>query len=810
MRKLKSRKSPGPDGIYNEMLTHLGNEGKQTILNLINLTFRKGELPRSWKIATVKPLLKKGKPADEVSSHRPISLTSCLGKLAERMMNSRLYWWLEANGILNAHQAGFRKGQRTEDLLFRMTQQIIDGFHQKKTTVGIFVDLQQAYDRVWRKGLFIKMQDCGIHGNLYRWIKNFLSDRLIQTKVQNAFSSKRVLEEGLPQGSSLSCTLFLIFLNDLPKILKSEKAQYADDLAFWQTRNKAGTSAILLNEDLQRLQSYCNKWKLKINTTKTVYSIFSKSPNEANKNLNIKIGEKAILKESNPTYLGVQLDGRLTLTKHVENLKQKATKRLKIVKRLASSKWGADKANLRQIYLGYVRSVLEHSLALQNICSKSVVDKLDKVQNGAVKFISGGMKSAPIAACEVDSNIEPLVYRREAAALEMVERYRRSDGTNPNKQITDQWKPNDRLKQKSVLKIEKELQEKHHLPNNREQITPACDEIPPNKMLHSAVIRTKLIENITKKHSDEAQLNLYGNRTIMSYSDDSNKIYTDGSAFKGTINAGYGARIEYADNTYDEIYESCGAHCSNYEAEAFAINAALEKLEETFKNEPNKIKDTVIFSDSLSCLESLKSQNLENSSIRDLSIKINSFLEDYNITLTIQWIPSHCNIPGNERADTLAKKGATKEQVLKPVSQATVKQIIKSNTKIEWLNAWASCEKGRSMFQHISKPNPKDQINLLKRKDQVVIFRLRTKHVQLNSHLSRITKNHPPTCTLCGHPDETVHHFLFDCPVLQDLRTEFLPQNPDLTNTLYSSRQQLLNTSRYFHKANQRRTNVQV
>ena len=232
MRKLKPRKSPGPDGLLNEMLTHLGTEGKRVILCLINMTWSKGELPKSWKIAIVKPLLKKGKPAEEISSYRPISLTSCLGKLAERMINARLYWWLETNQILNVHQAGFRKGQRTEDLLFRMTQQIIDGFHQKKSTVGIFVDLQQAYDRVWRNGLFMKMQESGIHGNLYRWIKDFLTDRLIQTKVQNAFSSKRVLEEGLPQGSSLSCTLFLIFLNDLPSVIKSEKAQYADDLCF--------------------------------------------------------------------------------------------------------------------------------------------------------------------------------------------------------------------------------------------------------------------------------------------------------------------------------------------------------------------------------------------------------------------------------------------------------------------------------------------------------------------------------------------------------------------------------------------------
>ena len=85
--------------------------------------------------------------------------------------------------------------------------------------------------------------------------------------------------------------------------------------------------------------------------------------------------------------------------------------------------------------------------------------------------------------------------------------------------------------------------------------------------------------------------------------------------------------------------------------------------------------------------------------------------------------------------------------------------------------------KGRAMFKYIPKPNGKDPINFLKRKDQVIIFRLRTTHIQLNAHLSRITKDHPPACTLCGYREETVNHFLFDCPNLQSTRNEFLPQN---------------------------------
>ena len=140
------------------------------------------------------------------------------------MVNRRLYWWLETNALISQTQAGFRRQCRTEDQLFRFTQKVLDGFQEGKQTSAVFIDLQQAYDGVWRTGLFQKMQNMGIKSNIYFWIKSFLTDRLIQTRFNSALSSKEIQEEGLPQGSSLSCTLFLIFLNDVSDILKAEKA----------------------------------------------------------------------------------------------------------------------------------------------------------------------------------------------------------------------------------------------------------------------------------------------------------------------------------------------------------------------------------------------------------------------------------------------------------------------------------------------------------------------------------------------------------------------------------------------------------
>ena len=104
---------------------------------------------------------------------------------------------------------------------------------------------------------------------------------------------------------------------------------------------------------------------------------------------------------------------------------------------MASTKWGADKSTLRQLYIGYVRSVLESNLPLQSISSDTTLKSLDQVESQALHFIAGGMRSAPTAACGIDVDIEPLELRREAAVIEMVERYRREDKGHPNRKIVE-------------------------------------------------------------------------------------------------------------------------------------------------------------------------------------------------------------------------------------------------------------------------------------------------------------------------------------------------------------------------------------
>ena len=157
IRKLKKKKSPGPDGITNEMLMHLPQASLQKLLDIFNLTWEKGDVPQQWKEAIMMPLLKKGKNKSKPLSYRPISLTSCVCKTMERIVNERLQWYLEKESILTAEQAGFRQYRSTEDQTTHLAQVIEDAFQAKKVVLASFIDLQKAFDKVWTDALVVKL-----------------------------------------------------------------------------------------------------------------------------------------------------------------------------------------------------------------------------------------------------------------------------------------------------------------------------------------------------------------------------------------------------------------------------------------------------------------------------------------------------------------------------------------------------------------------------------------------------------------------------------------------------------------------------
>ena len=149
LKKMKQKKAPGPDGITNEMLKHLGPEAKRTLLRIYNQSWLTGTVPTIWKEAVIRPIPKEGKDKRDPSSYCPISLLNCVGKL------------------LAATQTGYRQFWSTEDQLALLMQDFEDAFQEKKV-LAVFFDMSKTLNKVWKEGLLLELLRAGVHGKMYK------------------------------------------------------------------------------------------------------------------------------------------------------------------------------------------------------------------------------------------------------------------------------------------------------------------------------------------------------------------------------------------------------------------------------------------------------------------------------------------------------------------------------------------------------------------------------------------------------------------------------------------------------------------
>ena len=169
--------APGPDHVHYQLLRHLPEVCLEVLLVAFNRIWLQGNFPDSWRNAIVIPIPKPGRDPCEAGNQRPISLTSCVCKTMERMINERLVYYLEINNLITEVQCGFRKNRSTIDHLIRLESLIKDAFINKERVVSIFFDLEKAYDTTWKHGILKDLFEMGLRGHLANFIANFLENR---------------------------------------------------------------------------------------------------------------------------------------------------------------------------------------------------------------------------------------------------------------------------------------------------------------------------------------------------------------------------------------------------------------------------------------------------------------------------------------------------------------------------------------------------------------------------------------------------------------------------------------------------------
>jgi hypothetical protein len=283
--QMKAKGAAGPDNIPPSFLKALGGRGLTELLAIFIESFIRAECGQIWRNATIIPLHKVGKPASDLASFRPVSLTSCVAKTLERMVANRLYHLLESRGLLSCDQAGFRKHHSCEDQVLRITQAISDGFQVNPSlrTVLALLDYSKAYDRVWREELVLMMADMGIPAGITRWVWSFLQNRQANVSFNNTECRRRPIRQGLPQGSVLAPLLFLIYIDSVSKVIPAgvNLAMYADDVSLWSAERSKEAATEKVQEAVLAVARWSREKKMLINTEKSEIAFFTASSREA-------------------------------------------------------------------------------------------------------------------------------------------------------------------------------------------------------------------------------------------------------------------------------------------------------------------------------------------------------------------------------------------------------------------------------------------------------------------------------------------------------------------------------------------------
>ncbi|KAG0410314.1 hypothetical protein HPB47_012579 [Ixodes persulcatus] len=262
LRDLKTNSAPGPDGVTNKMLRNLSNEAITGITKYINECWRQGQLPRQWKTAKVVMIPKPGKKP-QLDALRPISLTSCVGKIMEHVILRRINDSMERNQLFPHTMVGFRPHLSTQDVMLRLKHQIIDGEKSSHldTRVILGLDFTKAFDTIRHEAVLENLERLGVVRRTLNYVQDFLSNRTAQISIGGVTSDDINLGgRGTPQGSVLSPYLFNVAMIELPaKLSKIEGLHhsiYADDITLWMTGGRDGFIQDTLQEAIRTIEEY--------------------------------------------------------------------------------------------------------------------------------------------------------------------------------------------------------------------------------------------------------------------------------------------------------------------------------------------------------------------------------------------------------------------------------------------------------------------------------------------------------------------------------------------------------------------------
>ena len=384
------------DNINSSVLQLLIHRISPIITHIINISFDQNSFPERWKSAIVKPIPKIPFPLKE-SDFRPISLLCTLSKIIEKIANRQICNYLIKHNFLDPYQSAYKANHSCTTAHLKITDDILDSIDDGDTSLLVLLDFSKAFDTVNHKLLLEKLSILVFQNNARDWLESYLSDRKQRVKTSNGLSSWKNIKNGVPQGSILGPLLFTILVADIRRyIYDGSYHSYADDLQLYYNFkwHEVNNTIDLVNEDLQRITTYCKNSALKINEGKCYYMIIGsrQSINKINQ-LELKdicVNNTPIKRVTNVRNLGLTYDEILSWRKHINLSVSRAMGNFKCISRFKKFLSLKTKKNLCEtmilsqfnycdsVYLNIDIYLQKKIQKIQNICSRFVFNTKKK------------------------------------------------------------------------------------------------------------------------------------------------------------------------------------------------------------------------------------------------------------------------------------------------------------------------------------------------------------------------------------------------------------------------------------------------